>query len=281
MKRKHALKGILFILPSFAGVCVFWLLPYVDVIRRSFLGAVNGVFTGFMNYQMIFSNQAFLLAGKNTLRFFGICIPLLVVLSLAAAVLLNGLGKNQKQLMKTAFLLPMAIPVASVAILWKVLFNGQGFLNHFLEMLSLKSIDWLNTKATFWVLVISYIWRNLGYDIVLWMAGLSGIPTQIYEAAQVDGAGEWKIFCKITFPSLLPSLYTISVLSFLNSFKVFREAYLVAGDYPNESMYLLQHLFNNWFRDLSFDKLSAGAVLVAAVILGLILLLQRIWNWEE
>ena len=91
----------------------------------------------------------------------------------------------------------------------------------------------------------------------------------------------WKIFCKITFPSLLPSLYTISVLSFLNSFKVFREAYLVAGDYPNESMYLLQHLFNNWFRDLSFDKLSAGAVLVAAVILGLILLLQRIWNWEE
>lgn len=96
MKRKHALKGILFILPSFAGVCVFWLLPYVDVIRRSFLGAVNGVFTGFMNYQMIFSNQAFLLAGKNTLRFFGICIPLLVVLSLAAAVLLNGLGKKSE-----------------------------------------------------------------------------------------------------------------------------------------------------------------------------------------
>ena len=131
MKRKHALKGILFILPSFAGVCVFWLLPYVDVIRRSFLGAVNGVFTGFMNYQMIFSNQAFLLAGKNTLRFFGICIPLLVVLSLAAAVLLNGLGKNQKQLMKTAFLLPMAIPVASVAILWKgtfELFSGNAIV---------------------------------------------------------------------------------------------------------------------------------------------------------
>ena len=78
-------KGLAFILPSFAGVCIFWLIPYVDVIRRSFFGAVNGVFTGFMNYQMIFSNQAFLLAGKNTLRFFGICIPLLVVLSLAAA----------------------------------------------------------------------------------------------------------------------------------------------------------------------------------------------------
>ena len=207
MKRKHALKGILFILPSFAGVCVFWLLPYVDVIRRSFLEAVNGVFIGFMNYQLIFSNQAFLLAGKNTLRFFGICIPLLVVLSLTTAVLLNGLGENQKQLMKTAFLLPMAIPVASVAILWKVLFNGQGLLNNFLEMLSLKSIDWLNTKASFWVLVISYIWRNLGYDIVLWLAGLSTIPESLYEAAKVDGAGAWKCFTRITWPNLLPSLF--------------------------------------------------------------------------
>ena len=281
MKRKHAQKGILFILPSFAGVCVFWLLPYVDVIRRSFLGAVNGVFTGFMNYQMIFSNQAFLLAGKNTLRFFGICIPLLVVLSLAAAVLLNGLGKNQKQLMKTAFLLPMAIPVASVAILWKVLFNGQGLLNHFLEMLSLKSIDWLNTKATFWVLVISYIWRNLGYDIVLWLAGLSTIPESLYEAAKVDGAGAWKCFTRITCPNLLPSLFTIVVLSLLNGFKVFREAYLVAGDYPQENMYLLQHLFNNWYRDLAMDKMAAAAVVTGIAIMVLVLLLQKAWERED
>ena len=281
MKRKHALKGILFILPNFAGVCVFWLLPYVDVIRRSFLGAVNGVFTGFMNYQMIFSNQAFLLAGKNTLRFFGICIPLLVVLSLAAAVLLNGLGKNQKQLMKTAFLLPMAIPVASVAILWKVLFNGQGLLNHFLEMLSLKSIDWLNTKATFWVLVISYIWRNLGYDIVLWLAGLSTIPESLYEAAKVDGAGAWKCFTRITCPNLLPSLFTIVVLSLLNGFKVFREAYLVAGDYPQENMYLLQHLFNNWYRDLAMDKMAAAAVVTGIAIMVLVLLLQKAWERED
>ena len=281
MKRKHALKGILFILPSFAGGCMFWLFPYMDVIRRSFLGAVNGVFVGFMNYQMIFSNQAFLLAGKNTLRFFGICIPLLVVLSLAAAVLLNGLGKNQKQLMKTAFLLPMAIPVASVAILWKVLFNGQGLLNHFLEMLSLKNIDWLNTKASFWVLVISYIWRNLGYDIVLWLAGLSTIPESLYEAAKVDGAGAWKCFTRITCPNLLPSLFTIVVLSLLNGFKVFREAYLVAGDYPQENMYLLQHLFNNWYRDLAMDKMAAAAVVTGIAIMVLVLLLQKAWERED
>ena len=260
---------------------MFWLFPYMDVICRSFLGAVNGVFVGFMNYQMIFSNQAFLLAGKNTLRILGICITLLVVLSLEAAVLLNGLGKNQKQLMKTAFLLPMAIPVASVAILWKVLFNGQGLLNHFLEMLSLKSIDWVNTKASFWVLVISYIWRNLGYDIVLWLAGLSTIPESLYEAAKVDGAGAWKCFTRITWPNLLPSLFTIVVLSLLNGFKVFREAYLVAGDYPQENMYLLQHLFNNWYRDLAMDKMAAAAVVTGIAIMVLVLLLQKAWERED
>lgn len=281
MKRKRALGGFLFILPSFAGVCLFWLIPYVDVLRRSFFSAVSGEFTGLNNYKNVFSNQAFLLAGKNTLRFFGICIPLLVVLSLAAAVLLNGLGKNQKQLMKTAFLLPMAIPVASVAILWKVLFNGQGLLNHFLEMLSLKSIDWLNTKASFWVLVISYIWRNLGYDIVLWLAGLSTIPESLYEAAKVDGAGAWKCFTRITCPNLLPSLFTIVVLSLLNGFKVFREAYLVAGDYPQENMYLLQHLFNNWYRDLAMDKMAAAAVVTGIAIMVLVLLLQKAWERED
>ena len=145
MKRKRAFKGILFILPSFAGVCLFWLLPYMDVIRRSFFSAVGGTFTGLKNYETVFANQAFLLAGENTIRFFGTCIPLLVLLSLITAVLINGLKEMHRQLLKTAFLLPMAIPVASVVLLWRVLFNGQGILNHLLSMLSLKNVDWMNT----------------------------------------------------------------------------------------------------------------------------------------
>ena len=129
------------------------------------------------------------------------------------------------------------------------------------------------------MLVLSYLWKNLGYDMILWMAGLAGIPEEIYEAARMDGAGERACFFRITLPNLLPSLYTISVLSFLNSFKVFREAWLVAGDYPQQDMYLLQHLYNNWFRDLAFDKISAAAVLTALVVFVLILLLQ--WAWER
>lgn len=139
----------------------------------------------------------------------------------------------------------------------------------------------MNSKYAFWILVFSYIWKNLGYDIVLWMAGLSGIPYSLYEAARTDGAGAWICFWKITLPNLKPVLYTITVLSFLNSFKVFREGYLAAGDYPDESMYLLQHLFNNWFREMDFDKLAAAAVLMVLVIIVFVFLLQRAWNCEE
>lgn len=278
--RKREYKGILFLIPSFAGVCVFWIVPYLDVIRRSFFSAVSGEFTGIRNYETIFENQAFRLAAGNTLMFFLVCIPLLVALSLLIAVLLTK-QKKAMQLQKSMFLLPMAIPVASVVLLWKVMFHRNGLLNHLLAFLSIQGVDWMNTEVSFGVLVVSYLWRNLGYDIVLWVAGLGAIPAALYEAARVDGAGEWKCFISITLPNLLPSLFTIVVLSLLNGFKVFREAYLVAGDYPQENMYLLQHLFNNWYRDLSVDKMAAAAVVTGGVILGLILLLQKAWTKGE
>ena len=139
-------------------------------------------------------------------------------------------------------------------------------------------MDWMNTGASFGVLVFSYIWKNLGYDVVLWIAGLSMVPKEVYEAARVDGAGEWRCFFYITLQGIRPAAFTIVVISFLNSFKVFREAYLVAGNYPHDDIYLLQHLFNNWFRDLSMDKMAAGAVTMALVIFILVCLLQKSWD---
>lgn len=280
MKKYKNYKGIFFILPSFIGVLIFWLIPYLDVIRRSFFSAVTGEFTALQNYKTIFHNQAFLLAATNTIRFFCICIPILVLLSLIIAVLLTRQKKHMQSL-KTMFLLPMAIPVASVVLSWQLLFHSHGLFNHLLDILSLPTVDWMNTDASFYVLVVSYLWRNLGYDIVLWIAGIVSIPEVLCEAAKVDGADEWKCFTKIIMPNLLPSLFTIVVLSLLNGFKVFREAYLVAGDYPQEKMYLLQHLFNNWYRDLALDKMSAAAVVTGTVILFLILGLQRVWEKEE
>ena len=276
---KRELAGLLFLLPGFAGVLCFAFLPFLEVVKRSFQSAVTAQWVGLKNYREVFDNAAFRMAAGNTLRFTFICIPLLVVISRALAVILQKLlmGKNT---LKGMFLVPVAVPAASVVLVWKALFHTNGLINTMLERFGAEKVSWMGSGAAFSVLVISYLWKNIGYDMILWMAGLAGIPTAIYEAARVDGAGEWQCFLKITLPNLKPALYTISVLSFLNSFKVFREAWLVAGDYPHQSMYLIQHLYNNWFRELSFDKIAAAAVINAALVFGLILLLQRAWDSE-
>lgn len=261
-----------FLLPSFLGVAVFVLVPFIDVFRRSFTTAVTGEFTGLENYRTVFENGPFRLAVYNTLRFTCICLPLLLILGLAAALMLSQL--KQVQLFKSFFLLPMAMPSAAIVLVWKMTFSADGFLNRLLE----THVDFMWTEDAFWVLVFSYVWKNLGYTVILWLAGILAIPGDFIEAARVDGAGSFRVFWSVMLPQLKGSMYTITVLSFLNSFKVFRESYLVAGAYPHESMYMLQHLFNNWFTYLDLDKMAAAAVCVGGILLIVILLLQRLWD---
>ena len=199
---------------------------------------------------------------------------------LSVACMADGIHQKLR-LLKAAYLVPMAIPAASLVLLWKLMFDKHGFVNGILHLCGIHAVDWMNTGAAFFVLVFSYIWKNLGYTMVLWLAGLSSISPDLYEAAEMDGAGRMTQFFKITLPLIRPLIFTIVVLSFLNSFKVFREAYLVAGNYPQEDMYLLQHLFNNWFTDLSVDKMAAGSVLLALVITVFVLLLQKLWETNE
>ncbi|CUO72425.1 carbohydrate ABC transporter permease [Clostridium disporicum] len=279
-KKKINKAPLYFILPSLIGVAVFTLLPFLDVFIRSFQSAISREFSGLENYYDIFSNAAFKLASQNTIKFVLVCIPLLLAISLAIAVFLNRFVQAS-QILRTAFLIPMAVPIASVVLIWNIVFHEQGVLSGVLNNFNIVGQDWMNTGYAFWVLVFSYIWKNLGYTIILWLAGLNAISKEIYESAKVDGAGELKCFTKITLPCLKPTLYTIAVLSLLNSFKVFREAYLVAGDYPDKSMYLLQHLFNNWFREMSFGKMAAASVVMAVIIFGLIMLLQRAWENQD
>lgn len=282
--RRSKWTGLSFLLPGFCGVAVFSLLPSMDVIRRSFVQMVSGRFCGLENYRIVLHNRAFLLAVKNTLRFLLVCLPLLLGISLVLAFLLHAwqMVFHQKlRLLKAAYLVPMAIPAASLVLLWKLMFDKHGFVNGILHLCGIHAVDWMNTGAAFFVLVFSYIWKNLGYTMVLWLAGLSSISPDLYEAAEMDGAGRMTQFFKITLPLIRPLIFTIVVLSFLNSFKVFREAYLVAGNYPQEDMYLLQHLFNNWFTDLSVDKMAAGSVLLALVITVFVLLLQKLWETNE
>ncbi|MCI8925172.1 MAG: sugar ABC transporter permease [Lachnospiraceae bacterium] len=276
----------LFVLPGFLGIVVFVLLPFGDVVRRSFTTAVTGQFNGIQNYRTVFENQAFLLAVKNTLNFTLVCIPLLVFSGFVAALLLNTL--QNKRWIKSIYLFPLAMPTATIVLVWKMFFYRQGFLNLLLTRIGQQTglweqvcLDYLGTPAAFWVLVGSYIWKNMGYTVVLWLAGLMGIPKGLLEAARVDGAGKWKSLWYIVLPNLKGSLYTIVILSFLNSFKIYREAYLTAGAYPDQSIYLMQHLFNNWFVNLELDKMAAAAVLTGGVLLAAILGLQRLWDQNE
>lgn len=235
------------------------------------------------NYRMIFTNSAFLLAVKNTFRFTGVCIPVLVLLGLAIALPLAGM--KGARVIKSFYLFPLAMPTATIVLVWKMLFYEKGFVNKYLlavsEWLGAKEsigVDYLNTEAAFYVLAGTYIWKNLGYTIVLWLAGILGVKEDMLEAARVDGAGRWQRLVYVLLPNLKGSLYTIVVLSFLNSFKIYREAYLVAGAYPHESIYMLQHLFNNWFVNMDLDKMAAAAVVCGIFLCLFILLLQRLWE---
>ena len=245
----------LFLAPSLCGVTLFVLAPFVETVRRSVTDTMGRHFVGLANYTAVLGNDAFRLAVENTVRFIGVCVPLLLALSLALALALRAKGlKNTSwaEVCRTTFLLPMALPVASLALLWKVLFAQNGLVNGTFG----THCDFMGTDAAFWVLVGTYLWKNIGYDSILWSSGLDSISTDLYEAAAVDGASGWRQFTAITLPNLLPTLAVTLVLSLLNTFKVFREAYLVAGAYPEKSIYLLQHLFNNWF--LALDRLGGA-----------------------
>lgn len=277
---KQAMVFWAFLLPDLLGVLYFALLPMLQVLVRSFQSAIGGRWMGMQNYGTVLKNPAFQIAVSNTARFTLVCVPLLIALSLALAVALRSLARAGNAL-RSAVLLPMAVPAASVVLVWKVLFHDKGLINGALQALGGSGVDWMGSGAAFWMLVISYLWKNLGYTVVLWTAGLAGIPENVYEAAQVDGATKKQTFLYISLPNLRGSAYTITVLSLLNSFKVFREAWLVAGDYPQESMYLLQHLYYNWFRELDFDKIAAASVMTSGVIFLLIGFLRRAWDKEE
>lgn len=275
IRRNEARTAWLFLLPSLTGISIFILLPFLDAVRRSFFEAMGGQFVGFDNYKTVINNEAFRLAAGNTGRFIITCIPLLLTVSLILSVMVFS-QKRWGDLFKVSFLIPMAIPVASVALLWQIFFHNNGLLNHLLLKIGGQPVDFMNTDYAFYVLVFSYLWKNLGYDCVLWLAGLSGISSSLYEAAAIDGAGTWKKFRYITLPGLLPTLFVTAVLSLVNSFKVFREAYLIAGSYPHNSIYMLQHLFNNWFVSLDIQKMCAAAVMLAIVFVLFVLLLHNL-----
>lgn len=271
-------KYIPFLLPSLAGVCLFVAVPFADSLRRSVFGTFSGRFCGADNYKAVLDNAAFRLAVKNTALFTAVCLPLLIVLSLMTALILSRL--KAVRAIRSVLLFPLAVPTAAMVLVWRLLFDDHGMINGMLDDAGIGTVHFLDSKAAFAVLAASYIWKNLGYTVLLWLTGIMSISDSLSEAAAVDGAGSFGTLIYIILPNLRPAAYTITIISFLNSFKVFREAYLVAGAYPHDSIYLLQHLFNNWFANMELDKIAAATVMVFAVISAAVSLLRRVWDKE-
>lgn len=267
------LKSLCFLFPSLLGVGVFFIVPFGVVVYYSLIDGVGSKnFVFLENFIKLFDNSAFLMAAKNTLSFSVVAVPLAVILAMCLALMLECRIPMKSQF-RTFFLSPMMVPVASIVLIWQVLFHYNGAVNDWLAIFGVAKIDWLKSEYNQLVVVLLFLWKNLGYNMILFMAGLSNIPRDLLEVAEVEGATPFFKFWHIKLRFLSPTILFVTILSLINSFKVFREIYLLTGDYPYEGLYMLQHFMNNNFASLDYQRLSAAALLMAAVMVVLIAIL--------
>ena len=278
-RRRDFLKGLCFLSPSLLGVGVFFIIPFGVVIYYALIdGPMTRNFVGLENFTKLFGNVAFKLAAKNTLTFSAMAVPLAVVLAMVLALMLECRIPMKSQF-RTFFLSPMMVPVASVVLIWQVLFNYNGSVNELLLLLGKDKIDWLQSQYAQIVVLILFLWKNLGYNMILFMAGLANIPKELLEVADVEGASELYKFFAIKLRYLSPTVLFVTILSLISSFKVFREVYLLAGAYPYDPLYTLQHFMNNTFGSMDYQKLSAAAVIMAIVMVFIIAFLFLAEDW--
>ena len=279
VKIRDFLASLCFSGPSFLGMLMFFVAPFCVVIYYSFIaGALDHSFVGLKNYINVWNNGAFQIAVKNTAVFSGLSVPLAVVLSLILAIVLESRIPFKSQF-RTFFLSPLMVPVASIVLIWQVLFHYNGVMNEFIALFGADKIDWLKSDYCLLVIVLLFLWKNLGYNMILFMAALNNIPREMLEAAEVEGASGWYQLIHIKLRFLSPTVLFVTILSIINSFKVFREIYLLTGDYPYTGLYMMQHFMNNMFNNLDYQKLSAAAVLLALVIIVLIAILFAVENY--
>ena len=270
--------ALLFLLPGFIGFFLFYIWPFIISIGYSFMDKpVNGVFVGLKNYIDLLKNEPYLLGLKNMLLFIGMSVPAGMAISLAVAMLVGKAGKHS-ELFTLIFLIPLVIPSGSTVFFWKSLFANDGYINYILTSLGAVPVRWLETNTVRFVISLIFIWKNMGYNMVLFIAGLHNIPKEYYEASAVDGAKSAYVFFKITLPSLAATFVLVTIMSVINTFKVFKEIYLITGSYPHQSIYTLQHFMNNMFYSLNYKKLTT-ATCVLVLVIGL--LVRYLFRFEK
>lgn len=277
-ERKIRISSGLYLAPSFLGVMVFFILPFLVVIFYSLVdNPISANFVFLDNFSSIIRNTAFRRAVHNTLMFSAVAVPLAVVLSLLLAIVLEAKLPFRSQF-RTFFLSPMMVPVASIVLIWQVLFHYNGAVNDILGVFGIDKIDWLKSDYGLIVIVILFLWKNLGYNMILFMAALASIPKDILEVATLESAKPLQTFFYIKIRYLSSTLLFVTIMSLINSFKIFREVYLLTGNYPVDTIYTLQHFMNNKFGSLDYQTLSAAAILMSLVMIVIIGILFIVEN---
>ena len=271
MKRK-TLTYWLFLLPSLLGVLLFYVIPFGYSLYYALIDNMgNQQFVGLKNFKDTLTNELFQSASINTLVFIGLSVPLGMVISLVLSLCLQKM-KRGRAIAITALLLPLVVPSGTIVYFWKVLFDSNGLWQKCLLQLGF-SHEWVSQNQwAMGILVVVFLWKNVSYNIVLFWSGLNWIPKIYYEQMALEGAGAWSQFWNVTWIYLSPTTFVVLLMSIVNSFKVFKEVYMLYGPYPSPDIYMLQHYMNNQFLSLNMQKLCSAAYILFLVI-GIVLLI--------
>lgn len=275
---KKSFKGYLYLLPSIIIMICFTLYPLVRAINMSFLGnysIINDGYTsiGFENYQALFSDPDFGKSLMNTAIYVICVVPASIILSLLFAVLINSC-KKLKALFQTIYFLPYVTSVIAIGIVWRWMFNSNyGLINYVLSIFGIEPIQWLNLpKYAMPALIIFAIWKSMAFNILIFLAGLQTIPEDLYRAARIDSTPRFRVFTRITVPSLAPMIVYSSVIGMIGAFKVYNEVFSLfqgkAGP-ANSAMTIVYYIYDKFYNSYKYGVAAAGSVVLFLIILAL------------
>ncbi|MBA2936826.1 sugar ABC transporter permease [Paenibacillus sp. CGMCC 1.16610] len=279
--RRNRLTGYTFLLPNILGFLIFICLPVCASFLMSFTewnGFGEIEFAGLSNYTRLWSDETFRISLLNSLLMTAVSVPVTLILAILAAVALNK-GLRGVKIFRTAIFLPHITATIAVAVVWQLLYNPtMGPINGFLRSLGIDNPPtWLASThwALFSVIIVS-IWHSIGYYMVLYLAGLQGIPKDLYEAAEIDGAGKVSQFRNITLPMLSPVIFFTIIMGIINSFKVFDLVFVLTKGGPGRSTHMLVYdIYYTAFQRFEYGYASAMAYVLFAIILVITLIQFR------
>ena len=263
----------LLLLPGLAGLMLFYVVPFFGGIYFSVTdGTYDNNFVGLQNYVQVLQNPMFQLGLRNTWELSLLCAPVIWLLAFILSAMLRTL-KERATPFRNVLLLPYLMPSSAMLLIWTLMFDYGGVVNRLVTAMGLERVLWLEGDALRFPIVLLYVWKNLGFSVVLFASALSAVHPSLYEYAALEGAGWWTQAFRITLPQILPTAFLVFVLAWVNAFKIFKEVYFIGGSYPTQQIYTLQHFMNNMFAKLDYQKVTTAAYLFAIGVMVLFALM--------